>query len=80
MRLSIGMFLSDASVALLSHVSCQRDAGNVSGGNMRGTYRYTRRRSVMPPWHTGHTVTWAAQTPQNTCLQRVSKTTSHPKL
>ena len=43
---------------------------------MRGTYRYTRLREVTALWHTGHTSTWAAQSPQNTCLQRVSKTTS----
>jgi len=54
------------------NVSCQRDAGDVSGGIMRGTYRYTRLREVMALWHTGHTSTRAAQLPQNTCLQRVN--------
>jgi len=38
---------------------------------MRGTYRYTRLREAMTVWHSGHTSTWAAQLPQNTCLQRV---------
>ena len=28
-------------------VSCQLDAGGVSGGNMRTAYRYTRRRSMI---------------------------------
>jgi hypothetical protein len=47
---------------------------------MRNTYRYTRLREVMALWHTGHTSTWAAQLPQNTCLQRVSKSKSQHKL
>jgi len=47
---------------------------------MSGHHRYTWLREVMALWHTGHTSTWAAQLPQNTCLQRVSKSKSQHKL
>jgi hypothetical protein len=48
-------------------------SGDLTGGgavNADATYRYTRRRSVMALWHTGHTPTWQGLTLFNFSAKR----------